>query len=438
MKIFRNTFILSCALLLTLSSHAQTRMTPAGPQEKPILLRGAVAHLGNGQVIQNSVVGFDNGKITLVADATTARIDVSGFEVIDVTGKHVYPGFILANSELGLIEVGQVNASRDENEQGNMNPNVRSIIAYNTDSELIPTMRFNGILMAQVNPRGGTISGTSSVVQLDAWNWEDAVYHEDVAIHLNWPQKMFGPRWWLGETEPRKNPNYDKTILALNQLMKEADAYRSDPKPKATNLKLQAMVGLFDGSKALHIHTDNAKDIVEGVSVAKSYGVQRVVIVGGYEAPMIAEFMTDNNVSVIIPSIHRTPRRNHDDYDYPFKLPYLLQEAGIKFCISAPGGNGGQRNLGFVAGTAVTYGLEYEQAVHAITGASAEILGINDRVGTLEEGKDATLFVSTGDALDMRTNNVEYAYIQGRSIQIEGRQQYLFKKYSKKYGHETK
>ncbi|MEM7510014.1 MAG: amidohydrolase, partial [Bacteroidota bacterium] len=196
--------LLFISVAFTIQIQAQTRVVPAPAQEKPILLSGATAHLGNGEVIESAMIGFKDGKISLVTNIAAA-VSVAEYEVIDVSGKHIYPGFILPVSGLGLAEVNAVRATVDNSEQGAYNPNVRSIIAYNTDSEVIPTFRFNGILMTQVTPSSGVIPGTSSIVQLDAWNWEDAVYKMDDAIHLDWPAKSFGPRWWLGETNRRPN-----------------------------------------------------------------------------------------------------------------------------------------------------------------------------------------------------------------------------------------
>jgi len=435
MKVFK---INSLLVLLTVSSGlwAQTSIIPAGPQESAILLRGATAHLGTGEVIENAVIAFEEGTITLVGPAGEVNYDAGAYDVMDVSGKHVYPGFILPATNLGLVEVGAMAASRDYAERGAYNPNVRSLIAYNTDSELIPTMRFMGILLAQVSPGSGVISGTSSVVQLDAWNWEDAAYAADDAIHLNWPSKMFGPRWWRGETEPRKNPNYEGIIQDLHEMLKGAVSYGKLEDPKAANLKMEALQGLFDGSKALHIHTNDAKEMVKGIKMAKQYGVERTVIVGGHEAMLVKDFLLENEAPVVLTDVHRLPEQDHEDTVYPYKLPKALQDAGIPFCFGfSEGMTARARNLPFYAGTAVAYGLDYEEAVAALTANTAEILGISDRTGTLERGKDANLFVSSGDAFEMREHQVEHAFIQGRSIQLEGRQEFLYKKYSEKFGH---
>ena len=415
---------------------AQVTNIPAPAQSGAILILGAKAHLGDGRVIENAAIGFANGKITLVADATTARIDRREYrEVIDAQGKDVYPGFILPNTATGLVEVSSLADTDDSSEDGSeFTPNVRAIVAYNTDSEVIPTLRFNGILMAQATPAGGVVSGQSTVVQLDAWNWEDAAYRTDDGIHINWPLRQTPPRRFFGETDPRPNPNYDKHIQLVEGMYRDAIAYGQEAAHASTNLALAAAQGLFDGSKTLYIHTDDARSMIESVNLAKQYGVKKIVLIGAAEALLVKDFIKDNNIPVIIEGIHEVPRRDHEDTVEPYKMAKALHDAGILFGLGSSQGPTRARNLPFTAGTCVAYGLPYEEAIKALTGNTAQILGVGDRTGTLETGKDATLFISQGDALDMRTNILERAFIQGRQIQLEGRQQFLYKKYSDKYG----
>jgi imidazolonepropionase-like amidohydrolase len=418
---------------------AQYPLEPGPEQSQPVLLKGGVAHLGNGQVIQNAIIGFDQGKLTVVRDAATTSIDESAYQVININGKHVYPGFILPNTSLGLAEVDAIRHTRDLQERGGLNPNVKSIISYNTDSEVIPTLRFNGILMAQITPRGGRISGSSSVVQLDAWNWEDAVVKENGGIHLNWPSRTtskFNFSTFTFEREPNKE--YKNQVNELETFLAEAKVY-GQQQEKEHNLKMEAMMGLFDGTKSLFIRVNGANEIVESISLAKESGVLKIVLVGATQIMMVADFVKENQVAVITANIHRTPSNTDEDIDLPYRLPYLLQQKGIKYAIGYSGrrpSSSESRNLPFSAGTAAAYGLTKEQALQAITQNTAEILGIEATCGTLEIKKDATLFVSIGDALDMRTNQIELAYIQGRKLNLHGMQQALYEKYKKKYGHE--
>lgn len=408
---------------------------PAKDQDKPIIVMNATAHLGNGSVIDKSAIAFENGKLTIVADASTISVDMSKYDVIDASGQHVYPGFILPNSQLGLVEVNAVRATNDQSEDGSINPNVRSIIAYNTDSENIPTMRFNGILLTETTPVGGTISGTSSVMELEGWNWEDAAHSTDIAMHLNWPGKTrrrFDFNTFTVSENPNKN--YSKDVGALKKHFEDAKSY-GQLTDRAANLKLEKMQGLFDGSMTLMIHASGPKEIIEAVNLAKAQGVQKMAVVAGTPALYISAFLRDNNIGVIIPPVHSLPTRPDQDIDLPYRLPHLLTEEGVTVGLSHSGMLANARNLPFYAGTAVAYGMNKEDALKTITSNTAEILGISDRVGTLTVGKDATLFISEGDALDIRSSVLSDAFISGKRITLDNKQQALYKRYSDKYGH---
>lgn len=419
-------------LICTIGALAQVPV-PVKPQDKPIALTGGVAHLGNGQVINNSVIAFDKGKLTIVADAST-NPNLTGYEVIRIDGKHVYPGFILPNSQVGLQEVSSIRAMNDYQERGDMNPNVRSLISYNTDSEYVPTFRFNGVLLAETTPTGGIISGSSSVMEMEGWNWEDAVHTADVGIHMNWPalmRRQFDFNTFTFSESP--NADYEKQVTALSQFFAEAQAY-GKLTTKEANLKFDALQGLFHGTKILFIHATMPKEIVEAVRFAQRNGVQRITLLSGQGAYWVAEFLKENKIPVILPDTHSLPDRTDDDIDMPYKLPYLLTQAGIQVSLSCSGALHGGRNLAFFAGTAATYGLSKEEALKTITSNTAKALGIDKRAGTLEVGKEATLFVSAGDALDMRTNNLLHAFINGKQVSLWGRQQELYERFSKKYG----
>ncbi len=403
---------------------------PAPAQPQSILISGATAHIGNGQIVQNAAIGFENGKLTLVADATLIRIDLTKYaRRIDATGKHIWPGMIALDTKLGLVEVEAARATVDDQESGTLNPNARAIIAYNTDSEVGPTLRSNGVLLAQICPSGGRISGQSSVVQLDAWNWEDAAVRMDEGIHLNWPVKQGFGGFDATVTEAKKNEDLEKQIQAINQLFAEAKAWNAKPAAESKNQRFEAMRGLFDGSKTLYFHTENAKSIEESVLFAEKWGC-RPVIVGGAESWLVTDFLKKHNTAVILARTHGMPRHDDSDIDQNFKTPALLARAGVEFAISNEG-SWQARNLPFQAGQAVGFGLEKEAALSAITLTPAKILGIADRLGSLETGKDATFFITSGDVLDMRTSKVEQAFIGGREIDLDNRQKRLYEKFSR-------
>jgi imidazolonepropionase-like amidohydrolase len=410
--------------------------TPAAPQSKPILLVGGNLHVGNGTVVPDAAVAFDKGRITYAGNQS-GFTQSAGYEVIDVKGQEIYPGLILPNTTLGLTETESIRATVDQQEVGTMNPNVRSLIAYNTDSDIIPTVRTNGVLLAQITPRGGVLSGQSSIVQLDAWNWQDAAVRPDDGIHLNWP--LMALKFSPAEDEKvleKRNKDRQGQLRELEQMFTEASAYKNLAPGRRENLRLSALNGLFDGSKTLFIHADYGKEIIEAVSFAKRLGVTKVAVIGARDAWMMLDFLKQNDIAVVLSRTHALPRRPGDDYDLPYKLPSMLQQAGIRFCLDYEGSmeTAGSRNLAFIAGTAAGHGLTPEQALTAVTLSPARILGLDKDYGSLENGKSATLVVSSGDLLDMRTNNITRAYIDGRAFSPENKQLYLNRKFRGKYG----
>ncbi len=429
-------FLLFGGLLLsTILVYGQANISPAPPQTKPVIIAGATIHIGNGQVINNGYIAFDKGKITAIGEG--AAPNTLGADVIDATGKQVYPGFICPITSLGLVEIEEgARGTVDDEETGEYNPNARTIVAYNTDSKVIPTIRSNGILLAQPTPSGGVISGESSVVQLDAWNWEDAAYKTDIGIHLTWPVARVQGRRRAAPTPgvPQETPaeKAQKAIAAINNLFAEAKAYAEIAKPQVKNVRFDAMKGLFDGSKKLFVNADGAKEIIQAVAFAKKLGISEV-IVGGNESYLVTDVLKENNVPVILKETQRLPDRDEDDVYLPYKLPKMLQDAGVLYGLTGIG-FWRQRNLPFEAGEAVGYGLTKEQALSMITINNAKILGIDKTTGTLEVGKDANLFISTGDALDMITINVVKAFIQGRDINLDNLHKQLYRKFAAKYG----
>jgi imidazolonepropionase-like amidohydrolase len=422
---------LTIALGLSLVSTAQ--QTPAPKQQKSVLIINAKAHIGNGTVIENSAIGFKNGKIDLVSNNQNTVI--SNYEtIIDAKGKEVYPGFIAPNSTLGLVEIDAVKSSDDESEIGTYNPHVRSLIAYTADSKVIETVRPNGILMAQITPRGGIISGTSSIVQLDAWHWSDAVVKENDGIHMEFPSSFKRSGSWFEPGTIEANKEYANQIQEINTFFTNAKVYNTTP-AKERNLIFEATKELFNGEQTLFIHANEEKQMIDAIQLAKNNGIIRIAIVGGYEAYKIGAFLKENQIGVLLKRVHEMPENDDDDVDLPFKLAKMLIDQGVVVGLENSGVHErmGTRNLPFLAGTCAAYGLEKEQALQLITSNTAKILGIDTFCGTLEVGKDATLFISEGDALDMRTNTLNAAFIQGRTISLETHQTKLNDRYKEKF-----
>lgn len=408
---------------------------PSPKQTKSVLILNATAHLGNGNVIQNSAIGFKDGKITLVADATTIRLAANAYDTtIDASGKHVYPGFIAANTTLGLVEIDAVKSSDDQEEIGSFNPNVRSIIAYNSESKVVETVRPNGILIAQVTPRGGRISGTSSIVQLDAWSWQDAIVKENDGIHLNFPSSFKRSGSWFEPGLIEANKDYPKQAEEINAFLINAKVYNQGSS-KERNIVLEATKGLFDGTQTLYIHADEEKQIVDAIQLAVDNQIKKIVIVGGFEAYKAADALQKYNVGVLLRRVHDMPTSDDQDVNLPYKMAKILTDKGIVVGLENSGDHERMsvRNLPFLAGTCAAFGLDKEKAVQLITLNTAKLLGIDTSCGTLETGKDATLFISEGDALDMRTNKLTSAFIQGRTIILETFQTKLNDKFKAKF-----
>jgi imidazolonepropionase-like amidohydrolase len=423
--------VFSVTNFVSTTSFAQANISPAPKQSQAIAITGATIHIGNGSVMENGTLVFDKGKIISVSAGGAAQ---SGATEIKANGKHVYPGFIASITNLGLTEFESVKATLDFNEIGNLNPHIRSLVAYNTDSKVPATLRSNGVLMAQITPQGGTIAGSSSVVQLDAWNWEDAALRTDDAIHLNWPvipRSRFGR---MAMSEEAMRERRDAALSELESFFAEAKAY-SESKPVVTNPRLAAMKRVFDGSERLFITADSQKDIVAAVNFAKKHKITPV-LVGGDEAHLITDFLKENNITVVVKQPHALPNSVDDDVNMPYKNGAILANAGIPIVISIDG-YWQQRNLPFMAGTVAAWGLDKEKALQAITLNTARVLGIDKTAGSLEVGKDATFFISSGDALNMTTINVENAFIQGRNISLDNLHKQLNKKFSEKYGLKT-
>ncbi len=423
---------LVCFLLV---AKAQETVYPTPKQTAPVLITNATIHVGNGQVLENTSILITDGKIKQIGSGIAAP---AGAQTLNAQGKQVYPGLILSVTDLGLVEVPSVRATSDVREIGDVNASIRSIVAYNTDSKVTNTLRSNGILLANIVPEGGLISGSSSVVQLDAWNWEDAAYKMDGGIHFYMPALLSRPPASRAALRSPEQVPEDPVKMGLDKvdeiksLLRTAKAYNAQTSHKETNLKLAALKGLFNKSQKLYVHATTVKQMLVALDFVREFGVD-MVIVGGGDSWQIPDLLKQNNVAVILNQSHSLPTLDDDDVDQPYKTPAMLQKAGVLFTIADTDGQTRGRNLAYNAGTAVAYGLTKEQALQAITLNAAKILGIADKTGSIEAGKDANIVISTGDILDMRSSIVTDAFIQGRKINLDNKQKQLYERYKYKY-----
>lgn len=431
-------FKLPVVLFFMTASLIAQNPVPAPKQTKSVLITGVIIHVGNGKVIENGLLGFRDGKIDLAMDGSTVRFKEGALKydtTISLNGAQAYPGFFAPNTTLGINEIDAVRATNDFADISGYNPHIRAIIAFNTDSKITPTVRTNGILFAQPTPRGGVISGTSGILALDGWNWEDAAIKPEDGVHLNFPRSMQRNGWWAEPQPASANAKYDEQLNELKKFFADARAYGADKAHAEKNLRFEAMRGIFDSTKNLYIHADHEKDIIAAVTFCREFKISRMVLVGGKESWRLTKLLKQNHISVMVNRVHDLPERQQDDIDLPYKLPYLLQKDSVLFCLQNEGDMEGMnaRNIPFLAGTARAYGLGNEEAVAALSYNAARIMGVDKQLGTIEAGKDASFFISTGDALDMRTNNVIMAFIGGRKISLTNQQQELYKKYQNKY-----
>ncbi|MDE2882824.1 MAG: amidohydrolase family protein [Gemmatimonadota bacterium] len=411
---------------------AQVRMT-VPPQSEPVALVGATIHTVTSGVIENGTILLENGLITAIG----ADVDIpAGTRVVDATGKHIYPGLIDAYSTVGIAEIGAVDVSNDTNELGDFNPNVRADIAVNAESRHIGTTRSAGVLTTLTTPGGGLVSGMSSAMALEGWSWEEMSMQSAAALNVNWPNPnrrafrgfrgfRFGP-----QEDP---PSYEEQVQQLKDFFAEARAYRdavAAGEEVRSDSRYAAMMPVIDGDLPVVVAADGAAQISDAITWAQEEDL-RIVIRGGRDAIHVADRLVAEDIPVILTSTMSGPGRQYEGYDGAYSMPARLHEAGVRFAISGGSGSLYSNRLPFEAGVAVAFGLPEEEALKAVTINPAQFLGLDDRVGSLEPGKQATFLITTGTPLDM-TSDIEQAYIQGRELDMMDIQKYFFEKYMEK------
>ena len=410
---------------------AQVRMT-VPPQSGPVAIQGATIHTVTNGVIENGTILFERGLITAVG--TDVEIP-QGARVVDGSGKHIYPGLIDAYSTVGISEIGAVGVSNDVNELGDFNPNVRADVAVNAESRHIGTTRSAGVLVAMTTPGGGLISGLSSAMSLEGWTWEEMSMESAAALNVNWPDPNPRPRRFFPGfgNNNEERPSYEEQVQEIKAFFAEARAYRDAVvagEEVRTDSRYAAMIPALNGDIPVVVAADGAAQINDAISWAQEEGVD-IVIRGGRDAIHVADRLVANEIPVILTSTMAAPDRDYEGYDGAYSMPARLHEAGVKFAISGGAGALYTNRLPWEAGVAVAFGLPEEEAIKAVTINAAEFMGIEDRVGSLEPGKQATLLITTGTPLDM-TSDIEQAYIQGREIDMMDIQKFFFEKYMTK------
>jgi imidazolonepropionase-like amidohydrolase len=444
--LFKPSHLLLSILLVAASLSANDQIP--GELENVALVGGTV-HTASGETLEQGVVIVRDGMIEAVIEGTDLP-DPQGLTVLDVTGSHVYPGLFESMTQLGLVEIGAVRASRDQSELGTFNPNAQAHVSVNPDSELIPTVRANGVLLAHVHPSGGLVSGQSSVMRLDGWTYEDMTAAAPVTMVMDWPGMLPRQAWWIETSVSEQLKQRDERLARIEEVFDEAQRYKlareaagltttpttrpavaepSDDAP-AFDAKLEAMIPVLAGEVPLLITANEASEIAAAVAFTERRGL-RLVIAGGQEAAKVADLLVEAEVPVIVQGVHRLPRGRDSLIDEAARLPGELQAAGVTFCIASNRAPAFHRNLPYHAAAAVPHGLDPADAVRSITLWPAQILGVADRYGSLEPGKSATLFVSDGDILEV-ASNVTHAWIDGRRVDLSSRHTELYEKYKRR------
>jgi imidazolonepropionase-like amidohydrolase len=432
----RTAILVTLTIVLSAAVASAAVPIPAAEQDRPIVISGAIIHTITGQTLRVGSIVIENGKIVEVGRNVTSP--ANALRII-ANGKHVYPGLIESHTRLGLLEIGAVRATRDFAESGDFTPNVEARVAFNPESELIPVTRSNGVLMAVISPEGRMLQGMASMMMLDGWTWEDMTFEPIVGLDIVWPAMAipYGPN--VKKTQKKLEAERQQRLDAIERAFDEAKAYwvakkaageRGIPKHD-TDSRWESMIPVFEGELPLIVAANEIRQIQAATAFATRYGA-KLIIVGGADAPALAKLLRSRNVSVVVDGTLRLPGRRSDPYDTSYRLPLELYEAGIRFCISVSGNPYNDRNLPYHAATAVAFGLPEEEALKAITLYPAQIFGVSDRVGSIEVGKDGTLFIADGNIFET-TTNVEVALIQGREVDLGNKQTVLYEKYREKY-----
>lgn len=418
------------AIAVTSATTQAHDQVPGEKQQQPIVLQGGTLHTVTQGTLTDTDLVFADGKITAIG---TDLAIPDGAKVVDISGQHVYPGVIAMDTTIGLNEIGAVRATRDSREVGGVTPEVAGHIAFNADSEIIPTVRYHGITHAQVVPEGSLVNGQSSVMQLDGWNYQDSLVAGEIGVHISWPRTYVVDTWWERRTPAEQREANAKALKRLKDVLADAKAYY-DAKQANPDIPVdqrwEAMLGLYDGSKKLYVHAQDKRQLEQALDVSQEYGFD-LVLMGAADAWRLTERLAKTQTPVVFGSPFGLPARDDEAYDQAFSTPAQLAEAGVNFAISYPG-YWDVRNLPFAAGQSVAFGLDVDEAIKAITLKPAEFMGLADQLGSLEVGKSASLSVSRGDLLDPIGQDLTHLFINGRAVELESRHTELYNKYQQK------
>ena len=426
--------------LLVATLLAQVTVASAGAES--LLLTGATVHTVSGETLLPGQVLVENGKIAAVGKTLSSP----GAKVIDLSGQHLYPGLIALNTTLGLTEISAVRATLDTTEPGEYTPDVESWIAVNPDSELIPVTRANGVAFFEPVPEGGIVPGQSGLVTVQGWTTDQRTIKKPLSLHVFWPTMELNtsprPRGRGAPGQPKSLEEQAKErrakIRATEEFFEEARAYvraraaAADGKvPAPARVPAwEAMAPYVRGELPITIHADEVRQIKAAIqwAVTNHY---KAILAGGRDAWKTADLLASNNIPVVYGATFALPARDFEPYDIQFRAPEALRQAGVKvaFCFGSTAMDAPHtRNLPYSAAQALAFGLPEAEALKGLTLYPAQIAGVAGRLGSIEPGKEATLFSADGDILDIRAN-VKHVWIAGTEISLETRHTRLYEKY---------
>ncbi len=411
--------ILSAVQLFSFSAFQTASATDS------LLLRGATIHPVSGPALNSGDVLITDGKISAIAE----RIEDETARVLDLTGLHLYPGLISAATELGLVEISGVRASVDLREVGDFTPEVEAWVAVNPDSELIPVARANGLTHFNAVPQGGILAGASGLMATAGWTIEDLAHRRQTGLHLYWPDHSLtlpGPNSSAKPLDEQARQRRER-VLNLERFFADAEAWSRRPADSPPTPAWQAMQPVLSGQLPLMIHAHGRREIRAALDWTAARPGLRVVLVGARDAWIFAAELAQRKIGVIYTETFTLPPRLSDPYDVQFAAPTRLHKAGVTFAIAETKASD-QRNLPYAAAQAAAFGLPADTALAALTLQPARLLGVDDRLGSIEPGKDATLVAATGDLLDIRSQ-VRHVWIKGAEQSLETRHTRLADRY---------
>ena len=394
---------------------------PAPKQSEPIALVGGTIHTLAGDVIENGTLLFEDGKITAIG--TNVNIP-SGTTIKDVSGKHIYPGLIDSHNRMGIYEIGAVDMTVDVNEQGSINPNILPERAFHPESRHIGIARSAGVLTSVTSPGGGLISGQSSAMKMDGWAWDEMILKSSTGLIVNWPNPG--------------SDNYEDNLRRVRDAFADAKAYRTareamnegEAQRHDLDSRWEAMIPVLNGDVPVVVNASEVRQIQDAITWSEEEGV-RLIILGGADSHLVTDHLRTKQIPVIITSVLTSSNRDWESYDARYSLPSKLHEAGVQFAIAGGSSAPYAHRLPYEAGAAAAFGLDADTALRALTTYPASILGLDDRIGTLEVGKDATLLITTGNPIEYSTQ-IEQVYVEGRESDMMDMHRQLYQKYREK------